>query len=71
MAKAKAKSKAKPKSRPKPKSLTEYERKRDFSKTSEPSGKGRKGKRSPKRRHPRFTIQKHAATSLHLSLIHI
>ena len=45
--------------------LAEYERKRDFSKTSEPGGK-RKGKtRSPKRRHPRFTIQKHAATSLH------
>jgi DNA ligase D-like protein (predicted 3'-phosphoesterase) len=52
-------------------SLRDYERKRDFSKTSEPSGKrGRKTaqKRAgskPKRRHPRFTIQKHAATSLH------
>jgi DNA ligase D-like protein (predicted 3'-phosphoesterase) len=50
--------------------LTEYERKRDFKKTSEPSG----GKRSKggggkaKRRHPRFTIQKHAATSLHYDL---
>jgi DNA ligase D-like protein (predicted 3'-phosphoesterase) len=43
-------------------SLTEYERKRDFSKTSEPSGKG-KGR--AKRRHARFTVQKHAATSLH------
>jgi DNA ligase D-like protein (predicted 3'-phosphoesterase) len=72
MAKAKpkagSKAKAKPKSKAKSKSLTEYERKRDFSKTSEPSGKGRKGKRSPKRRHPRFTIQKHSATSLHYDL---
>jgi DNA ligase D-like protein (predicted 3'-phosphoesterase) len=65
---AKAKSKSKSQSKPKRKSLTEYERKRDFSKTTEPSGKGRKGKRSPKRRHPRFTIQKHAATSLHYDL---
>lgn len=48
------------------KSLTEYERKRDFKKTSEPSSRPRRGgKGSPKRRHPRFTIQKHAATSLH------
>jgi DNA ligase D-like protein (predicted 3'-phosphoesterase) len=66
--KAKSKSKAKPKAKAKPKSLTEYERKRNFSRTSEPSGKGRRGKRSPKRRHPRFTIQKHAATSLHYDL---
>lgn len=50
-------------------SLAEYERKRDFSKTSEPSSQPkRRGKRSPKRRHPRFTIQKHAATSLHYDL---
>jgi DNA ligase D-like protein (predicted 3'-phosphoesterase) len=53
--------------------LREYERKRDFSKTAEPSGEGRKkgkaaGKRRPRRRHPRFTIQKHAATSLHYDL---
>ncbi|MGH2956340.1 MAG: DNA polymerase ligase N-terminal domain-containing protein [Solirubrobacterales bacterium] len=50
-------------------SLSEYERKRDFSKTSEPSGK-RAGKRGgrPKRRHPRFTVQKHKATSLHYDL---
>jgi DNA ligase D-like protein (predicted 3'-phosphoesterase) len=78
MAKAKTKARAKSKARPKsgtksgsgtkPKSLTEYERKRNFSKTSEPSPAGRKGKRSPKRRHPRFTIQKHAATSLHYDL---
>jgi len=47
-------------------SLSEYERKRDFSKTREPSGEGRgEGAGRAKRRHPRFTIQKHAATSLH------
>lgn len=46
--------------------LSEYERKRNFSKTTEPGAKPRrKGKTSAKRRHPRFTIQKHAATSLH------
>ena len=44
--------------------LAEYERKRDFKRTTEPRG----SKRSPKRRHPRFTIQKHAATSLHYDL---
>jgi DNA ligase D-like protein (predicted 3'-phosphoesterase) len=44
--------------------LAEYERKRNFSKTSEPAARpARKGK--AKRRHPRFTVQKHAATSLH------
>jgi DNA ligase D-like protein (predicted 3'-phosphoesterase) len=50
--------------------LREYERKRDFSKTKEPSGKRKKAaaKRKPKRRHPRFAIQKHAATSLHYDL---
>jgi DNA ligase D-like protein (predicted 3'-phosphoesterase) len=47
--------------------LGDYERKRDFSKTAEPSGKRGKGGRASKakRKHPRFTIQKHAATSLH------
>jgi DNA ligase D-like protein (predicted 3'-phosphoesterase) len=68
-----AKSKrANPKGRGKAKrSLAEYERKRDFSKTSEPSAarrKGKRGKGGPRRRHPRFTIQKHAATSLHYDL---
>jgi DNA ligase D-like protein (predicted 3'-phosphoesterase) len=63
-----AKAKAKPRSKAKRNSLAEYERKRDFSKTSEPSPAGRTGKRRPKRRHPRFTIQKHAATSLHYDL---
>jgi hypothetical protein len=58
-------------------SLESYERKRDFSRTPEPSGKkaratkgAKKGKRKApaKRRHPRFSIQKHAATSLHYDL---
>jgi DNA ligase D-like protein (predicted 3'-phosphoesterase) len=48
-------------------SLAEYERKRDFSKTKEPSG-SRKAKAKAKRRHPRFSIQKHSATSLHYDL---
>ncbi len=48
-------------------SLAEYERKRNFSKTSEPSGRA-KGKGRARRRHPRFTVQKHAATSLHYDL---
>jgi DNA ligase D-like protein (predicted 3'-phosphoesterase) len=57
---------------PRTSSLTEYERKRDFSKTREPSGKkasakGKGGKRA-RRRHPRFTVQKHSATSLHYDL---
>ena len=56
----------------KKRSLAEYERKRDFSKTREPAAKPKKGARKrgagPKRRHPRFTIQKHAATSLHYDL---
>ena len=48
--------------------LTEYRRKRDFSRTAEPSGASRaagRRKRRARRRHPRFTIQKHDATSLH------
>jgi len=62
---------------PKRRKLAEYERKRDFSKTSEPAGrspskgkrgKGSKRKAAPKRRHPRFSIQKHSATSLHYDL---
>jgi DNA ligase D-like protein (predicted 3'-phosphoesterase) len=73
MAKAKTNSKTRTRrktgTRAKPKTLTEYERKRDFSKTGEPSTQPRRAsKRSPKRRHPRFTIQKHAATSLHYDL---
>ena len=52
-------------------SLSEYERKRDFSKTAEPSGRKRAGAKKgskPRRKHPRFTIQKHSATSLHYDL---
>jgi DNA ligase D-like protein (predicted 3'-phosphoesterase) len=50
--------------------LAEYERKRDFSKTAEPSGtkRSRGRRRKARRRHPRFTIQKHSATSLHYDL---
>jgi DNA ligase D-like protein (predicted 3'-phosphoesterase) len=44
--------------------LGEYARKRDFKQTGEPRGK-RARKRS---KHPRFVIQKHAATSLHYDL---
>lgn len=75
MAKAKSKARARSKTtatsktRAKRRSLSEYERKRNFSKTTEPSARsGRKRKGTPKRRHPRFTIQKHAATSLHYDL---
>jgi DNA ligase D-like protein (predicted 3'-phosphoesterase) len=54
---------------PRKRSLSEYERKRDFSKTKEPSGKAKGSGKSPaRRRHPRFTIQKHSATSLHYDL---
>jgi DNA ligase D-like protein (predicted 3'-phosphoesterase) len=52
-------------------SLSEYARKRDFSKTPEPGGKAKRAKgkgRKPKRRHPRFAFQKHAARSLHYDL---
>ncbi len=52
--------------------LQAYERKRDFSRTNEPSGRGDTAAAEPRagarRRHPRFTIQKHAATSLHYDL---
>jgi DNA ligase D-like protein (predicted 3'-phosphoesterase) len=49
--------------------LREYEKKRDFSKTKEPSGRAKGGaKGKARRRHPRFTVQKHAATSLHYDL---
>jgi DNA ligase D-like protein (predicted 3'-phosphoesterase) len=58
----------------KKRSLDSYRRKRDFGRTPEPSGKKkstakkRKRKGRAKRRHPRFSIQKHAATSLHYDL---
>ena len=46
------------------KSLTTYRKKRDFKKTSEPSGKARVAA-SDRRR---FVIQKHDATRLHYDL---
>jgi DNA ligase D-like protein (predicted 3'-phosphoesterase) len=49
-----------------PRSLEEYELKRDFAKTKEPRGRRNRGK--ARRRHPRFSIQKHSATSLHYDL---
>jgi DNA ligase D-like protein (predicted 3'-phosphoesterase) len=49
-------------------SLAEYERKRDFSKTREPSGRRSKAKAKARRRHPRFSFQKHSATSEHYDL---
>lgn len=42
--------------------LRRFRDKRDFSKTPEPHGRGR---RSRRRSEPRFVIQKHAASSLH------
>ena len=49
--------------------LAEYERKRDFAKTKEPRVRSKaKGKGKARRRHPRFSIQKHSATSLHYDL---
>ncbi len=44
--------------------LSEYERKRDFEKTSEP----KPSRRRTKSKYPRFVIQKHAASSLHYDL---
>ena len=52
----------------KKRSLSEYERKRDFSKTREPRENAKAKKRTGRRRHPRFSIQKHSATSLHYDL---
>jgi DNA ligase D-like protein (predicted 3'-phosphoesterase) len=55
-------------------SLAAYKRKRDFSKTPEPGTRAPKRKssgrsaRRARRRHPRFTVQKHKATSLHYDL---
>ena len=44
--------------------LSEYERKRDFEKNSEPRPKRRRRRAE----HPRFVIQKHSARSLHYDL---
>src|SRR5688500_10308763 len=67
-ARRKASSGAKPGARPPaPRALAEYRRKRDFTKTAEPSGA--ESPRSPRGARPsggaRFVIQKHAASSLH------
>jgi bifunctional non-homologous end joining protein LigD len=43
------------------KKLADYQAKRDFKKTSEPSGKAK----IRAAEYPRFIIQKHAATRLH------
>jgi len=46
--------------------LAEYKRKRDFSKTAEPSGGGTKARTATRRRRAlRFVVQKHAASHLH------
>ncbi len=48
--------------------LSEYRRKRDPKRTPEPGAKPKRKGRRPQQRHPRFTIQKHAARSLHYDL---
>ncbi|HWG35978.1 MAG TPA: DNA polymerase ligase N-terminal domain-containing protein, partial [Gemmatimonadaceae bacterium] len=51
--------------------LAEYQRKRDFEKTAEPSGastRARKSSRSAATKKLQFVIQKHAATQLHYDL---
>ncbi len=55
--------KARKQSKPKQK-LGEYERKRDFGKTSEPAPKRRRRKKSA----PRFVVQEHSARRLHWDL---
>jgi bifunctional non-homologous end joining protein LigD len=49
-------------------SLTEYRRKRDFTKTAEPAGTPRSKRTKQKESSLRFVIQKHAATQLHFDL---
>jgi bifunctional non-homologous end joining protein LigD len=60
MAKARAKTKTK-------EELAEYERKRDFGKTSEPARSSSKG-RGKKKGAPRFVVQEHKARRLHWDL---
>jgi bifunctional non-homologous end joining protein LigD len=48
------------------KKLAEYERKRDFGKTAEPSAEG--GKRKRREKLPRFVVQEHHARRLHWDL---
>lgn len=47
------------------KALEEYNRKRDFDATPEPSGTGRSGKPGKAARALQFCIQKHDASHLH------
>jgi bifunctional non-homologous end joining protein LigD len=47
------------------KKLSEYDKKRDFKQTPEPSGKKRAGKKA---KQPRFVIHEHHARSLHWDL---
>lgn len=47
--------------------LREYRTKRDFKRTAEPPGEGKKS-RSNRKRGPAFVIQKHAASHLHFDL---
>jgi bifunctional non-homologous end joining protein LigD len=58
--------KAGAKARPKSAKLAEYEDKRDFQKTREPSGKGRRKKKASAA--PRFVVQEHSARRLHWDL---
>jgi bifunctional non-homologous end joining protein LigD len=55
---------AKAKGKPGSAKLTEYERKRDFGKTAEPSPKRRRRKKGG----PRFVVQEHSARRLHWDL---
>ena len=52
----------------KSKPLTEYKRKRDFSRTAEPAGDVRPVGRVRSKRALRFVVQKHAASHLHYDL---
>ena len=51
-------------SRKKPQMLAEYQRKRNFGKTPEPSGKS-STRSKPKAKQPTFCVQKHLASHLH------
>ena len=48
--------------------LSEYERKRDFGKTSEPPSAAKTKKRRKKKGEPRFVVQEHSARRLHWDL---
>src|SRR4051794_39879969 len=48
--------------------LTEYEGRRDLSKTPEPGGKRRSRKGGRREKRPRYVVQEHSATRLHWDL---